>query len=165
MGLHDDTKGLLSKKLCSEIVRAALRANKKVLVDPPVSNDYAKYAGASILTPNRVEASSAVGFDINSIDDAGRAAEILAKRFKLEAVVITLDKEGMYLKAAKIREHIPTIPRSVYDVAGAGDMVLSMLAVSLAGGCDYKTAVQLANIAGGIEVEKFGVASVMCEID
>ena len=81
----------------------------------------------------------------------------------LEAAVITLDKEGAFLKAKGISEIVPTRPRNVYDVTGAGDMVLATLAVTLAAGCDYKTAVEISNIAGGIEVEKFGVATVTIE--
>ncbi|TFG45805.1 MAG: D-glycero-beta-D-manno-heptose 1-phosphate adenylyltransferase, partial [Candidatus Brocadiia bacterium] len=79
------------------------------------------------------------------------------------AVVITLDKEGAYLKTDDISEHIATSPRNVYDVTGAGDMVLATLAITLASGCDHVTAVQLANITGGIEVGKFGVATVSIE--
>jgi D-beta-D-heptose 7-phosphate kinase/D-beta-D-heptose 1-phosphate adenosyltransferase len=74
--------------------------------------------------------------------------------------VITLDKEGAYLKSPEFAEHIPTRPRKVYDVTGAGDTVLATLALTLAAGCDYRTAVQLSNVAGGIEVEKFGGATV-----
>jgi D-beta-D-heptose 7-phosphate kinase/D-beta-D-heptose 1-phosphate adenosyltransferase len=78
-------------------------------------------------------------------------------------VVITLDKEGAYLKTEDTSQIIRTRPRSVYDVTGAGDMVLATLAAALAAGCDYQTAVQLSNIAGGIEVEKFGTATVSVE--
>jgi len=101
-----------------------------------------------------------VGFEIKTAETAARAARQLAKKLKLKAVVITLDKEGAYLRTEKESEIIPTRPRSVYDVTGAGDMVLATLAITLAAGCDYKTAVQLSNITGGIEVEKFGVATV-----
>ena len=84
----------------------------------------------------------------------------MSKRLNLDAVVITLDKEGAWLKTDSLNQLVPTVPRTVYDVTGAGDVVLATLAVTLAAGCDYVTAVQLANIAGGIEVEKFGVATV-----
>jgi len=104
-----------------------------------------------------------VGFDIKSNEDAARAAEVLVEKFMLEAVVITLDKEGAFLKTEEKSEIIPTRPRSVYDVTGAGDTVLATLAITLAAGCDYETAVQLANITGGIEVEKFGAATVTIE--
>ncbi|MCK5472967.1 MAG: D-glycero-beta-D-manno-heptose 1-phosphate adenylyltransferase, partial [Planctomycetes bacterium] len=139
------------------------KENKKVLVDPSPTSDYSKYKNATLITPNRREAAIAVGFEIENEQEAEKAAEKLLKQLKLEAAIITLDKEGAFLKTAKISEIIPTVPRSVYDVTGAGDMVLATLAITLAAGCDYKTAVQISNIAGGIEVEKFGTATVTIE--
>ena len=158
--LQDYNKGLLSSSICKQMIELAAQANKKVLVDPALAADYSKYTGATLITPNRHEASMAVGFEIKTSGDAARAAQALAEKFKLEAVVITLDKEGAYLRAQGIDEIVPTRPRSVYDVTGAGDMVLATLAITLAANCDYKTAVQLSNIAGGLEVEKFGTATV-----
>jgi D-beta-D-heptose 7-phosphate kinase/D-beta-D-heptose 1-phosphate adenosyltransferase len=105
----------------------------------------------------------AVGFEIETPHAAAAAAEQLAKKLNLDAVVITLDRDGAYLKTADSSEIVPTRPRKVYDVTGAGDMVLATLAITLAADCDYLTAVQLANITGGIEVEKFGVATVTIE--
>jgi len=161
--LQDYDKGLLDSSLCKQMIQLAKQANKKVLVDPSLAGDYSKYAGATLITPNRSETSAAVGFDIKTAEDGARAAEELAEKLKLEAVVITLDKEGAYLRTEKESEIIPTRPRSVYDVTGAGDMILATLAIALAADCDYKTAVQLSNIAGGIEVEKFGAATVTIE--
>jgi len=161
--LQDYNKGLLTDSLCGQMIQSASRAGRKVLVDPSLRSDYSKYAGATVITPNRTESSAAVGFEVTDTDTAGAAAEELLQKLKLEAVVITLDKEGAYLKTRDDARIIPTRPRSVYDVTGAGDMVLAMLAAVLATGCDYEIAVQLANIAGGIEVEKFGTATVSVE--
>lgn len=161
--LQDYNKGLLSSPLCQEMIRLATQANKKTLIDPSLGGDYSKYSGATLITPNRQETSIAVGFEVKTVDDAARAAQTIAEKFQIATVVITLDKEGAYLKSRQKNEIIPTRPRSVYDVTGAGDMVLATLAITLAADCDYKTAVQLANIASGIEVEKFGVASVTIE--
>jgi len=158
--LQDYDKGLLRLDICRKMIELAREAGKKVLIDPALAADYAKYARATLITPNRQETFANVGFEIKTIDDAARAAEQLAQKLLLEAVVITLDKEGAYLKAGKVSELIPTRPRNVYDVTGAGDTVLATIAVALAAGCDYKTAVQLSNITSGIEVEKFGVATV-----
>ncbi|HUS73377.1 MAG TPA: bifunctional heptose 7-phosphate kinase/heptose 1-phosphate adenyltransferase [Sedimentisphaerales bacterium] len=158
--LQDYNKGLLCPSLCKQMVQLAARANKKVLVDPCLTSDYSKYIGATIITPNRREASEVVGFDIESAEMAAGAATELAKKLKLEAVVITLDKEGAYLRTNQTSEIVPARPRSVYDVTGAGDMVLATLAITLAADCDYQTAVQLSNITAGIEVEKFGAATV-----
>ncbi|KPK36545.1 MAG: hypothetical protein AMJ65_16060 [Phycisphaerae bacterium SG8_4] len=161
--LQDHDKGLLSDSLCRRMIELAVKANKKVLVDPSPTGDYSKYLGATVITPNRRETSAAVGFEITDAETAARAADELLHRLKLEAVVITLDREGAYLKTQETGRMIPTRARSVYDVTGAGDMVLATLATSLAAGCDWETAVQLSNIAGGIEVEKFGAATVTAE--
>jgi len=161
--LQDYDKGLLTPVLCKEMIRLASHENKKVLVDPSLASDYSKYAGATVITPNRKEASAVVGFEVNTVDDASRAAEYLAEKLHLDAVVITLDKEGAYLKTKDTSGLVPTRPRSVYDVTGAGDMVLATLAMTIAAGYDYQTAVQLSNLAGGIEVEKFGTATVTIE--
>jgi len=161
--LQDYDKGLLGSSLCRQMIQLATQANKKVLVDPSLRDDYSKYTGATLITPNRQEASMAVGFEIKTTETAARAAQTLTEKFQIEAVVITLDKEGAYLRTQEISEIIPTRPRSVYDVTGAGDMVLATLAITLAADCDYKTAVQLSNITSGIEVEKFGAATVTIE--
>ncbi len=161
--LQDYDKGLLSPALCQEMIQLAGQADKKVLVDPSLTSDYSKYLGATVITPNRKETSAAVGFEITNAETAAKAAEELARKLKLQAVVITLDKEGAYLRTEDTSQIIPTRGRSVYDVTGAGDMVLATLAITLAAGCDYETAVQLSNITGGIEVEKFGTATVTIE--
>ncbi len=161
--LQDYNKGLLSASVCGEMIRLAKQAGKKVLIDPSPRADYSKYTSATLITPNRTEASIAVGFEIKTAENYPDAAGELKKRLRLDAVVITLDKEGAYLKTDSISELVPTRPRNVYDVTGAGDMVLATLAAALAAGVDYKSAVQLANIAGGIEVEKFGTATVSRE--
>jgi D-beta-D-heptose 7-phosphate kinase/D-beta-D-heptose 1-phosphate adenosyltransferase len=161
--LQDHDKGLLSDSLCRRMIELAAGANKRVLVDPSPAGDYSKYLGATAITPNRNETSAAVGFEITDAEAAARAADELLRKLRLEAVVITLDKEGAYLKTQDSGRIIPTRARSVYDVTGAGDMVLAMLATGLAAGCDWETAAQLSNIAGGIEVEKFGAATVTAE--
>jgi D-beta-D-heptose 7-phosphate kinase/D-beta-D-heptose 1-phosphate adenosyltransferase len=161
--LQDYNKGLLSDSLCRQMIRLANQANKKVLVDPCLTSDYSKYIGATAITPNRKESAAAVGFEVTDAETAAKAADYLLQKLQLEAVVITLDKEGAYLKTGEKSLMIPTRPRSVYDVTGAGDMVLATLAAALAAGCDYEAAVQLSNIAGGIEVEKFGTATVTIE--
>jgi D-beta-D-heptose 7-phosphate kinase/D-beta-D-heptose 1-phosphate adenosyltransferase len=161
--LQDYKKGLLGGSLCRRIIRLAKEANKKVLIDPCLTSDYSKYIGATAITPNRKEASAAAGIEVTNEETAAKAADYLFQKLQPEAVVITLDKEGAYLKTQSEGLMIPTRPRSVYDVTGAGDMVLATLATALAAGCDYEIAVQLSNITGGIEVEKFGTATVTVE--
>jgi D-beta-D-heptose 7-phosphate kinase / D-beta-D-heptose 1-phosphate adenosyltransferase len=161
--LQDYNKGFFEENFCRSLIRLAESAGKKVLIDPAPGADFAKYSNASAITPNRMEASIAADIEIKTISDAAKAAKILADKFHIETVVITLDKEGAYLKGNQLEEHIPTVARNVYDVTGAGDMVLAALAAALAAGVDYETAVQIANVAGGIEVEKFGTATVSIE--
>jgi|FrelakmetLWP11LW_1041352.scaffolds.fasta_scaffold02617_3 D-beta-D-heptose 7-phosphate kinase/D-beta-D-heptose 1-phosphate adenosyltransferase len=158
--LQDYNKGILQRDFCQELIQLAKQAGKKVLVDPPLHEDYSKFTGATLITPNRKETSVASGIVISSMDAAKQAAVKLFNQLSLDAAVITLDKEGAYLHTKNLSEQIPTQPRTVYDVTGAGDMMLAAIAVALAAGCDYKTAVQLSNIAAGLEVEKFGVATI-----
>ncbi|MDD5134969.1 MAG: PfkB family carbohydrate kinase, partial [Phycisphaerae bacterium] len=161
--LQDYNKGLFESQFCASLIKLTKSAGKRVLIDPAPKADFAKYAGASAITPNRMEASIASGIEIKTIADAAKAAQILYDRLGLEAVIITLDKEGSYLKTSDMEVHIPTVIRNVYDVSGAGDVVLASLAAALAAGVDYRVAVEICNIAGGIEVEKFGTATVSIE--
>jgi D-beta-D-heptose 7-phosphate kinase/D-beta-D-heptose 1-phosphate adenosyltransferase len=161
--LQDYDKGLLSTQLCRTMIELANQQDKTILVDPASTSDYMKYRGATLITPNRKESSAATGFEVTDSETAAKAASDLLGKLELDAVVITLDRQGAYLKTHDREKLIPTRARSVYDVTGAGDMVLATLAVSLAAGCDYETAAQLSNTAGGIEVEKFGTATVTVE--
>ncbi len=161
--IQDYDKGLLNSTVCQQMIKLAWQAEKKLLVDPSLTSDYTKYLGATAITPNRQETTATVGFEIINEETAARAADELARKLKLQAVIITLDKEGAYLKTKDTSQLIPTRVRNVYDVTGAGDMVLATLAITLAAGCDYKTAVQLSNITGGIEVEKFGTETITIE--
>lgn len=158
--LQDYDKGLFNNSLCEQMIKLAKKANTKVLIDPSSASDYTKYTGAALLTPNRKEASIRVDFEIQNIDDAKRAARQLKDKLKLDAVVITLDKDGAYLQTNKIARTIPTVARNVYDVSGAGDMVLATLGIALAADCDYESAITIANLAAGLEIEKFGAATV-----
>jgi D-beta-D-heptose 7-phosphate kinase/D-beta-D-heptose 1-phosphate adenosyltransferase len=136
----------------------------RVLADPIRSADYSKYRGCWAVTPNRLEAGLAVGSVIESAADAIAAARRLRDSLDLEAAIITLDRDGMALAQRNgIEQVFPTRQRQVYDITGAGDMVLSMLGIGLAAGLDFSASIRLANIAGGLEVEKIGVAPVTRE--
>ena len=111
------------------------------------------------MTPNRLEAQLATGLTIAEPEDALRVGRKLVETLEMEAVLVTLDRDGMALVRADGRaELLPTRPRQVYDITGAGDMVLSVVGLCLACGADYDEAAALGNVAGGLEVEKFGVA-------
>jgi len=161
--LQDYNKGLLDGSMCEQMIQTASSANKKVLVDPSFIKDYTKYRGATLITPNRQEAALATGVEIVDELTADKAALRLIEKHGFEAVIITLDKDGAYLKTKQVSELIGTRARSVYDVTGAGDMVLATVSATLAAGYDYRTAVGLANITGGIEVAKFGNQTVSIE--
>jgi D-beta-D-heptose 7-phosphate kinase/D-beta-D-heptose 1-phosphate adenosyltransferase len=168
--ISDYDKGVCTPEVIAAVVSAAQSAGVRTLADPirPLATihhssltPYEKYRGCSALTPNRLEAGLATGRVLNSVDEALQAAEHLQKELDLEAGIVTLDKDGMVLAHRDgTKKHFPTRPRQVYDITGAGDMVLSVLGMTLAAGADYEPAVRLANIAGGLEVEKIGVATV-----
>jgi D-beta-D-heptose 7-phosphate kinase/D-beta-D-heptose 1-phosphate adenosyltransferase len=151
---------MLAPLLCKQMIGLAREAGKQVLVDPTIDRDYTNYCGATVLTPNRHEAALATGRPIQTASEAAAAAHHLRQDLGVDAVVVTLDKEGAYLVTEDVNELVPARPRNVYDVTGAGDAVLATLAVSLAADSDYLTAVHLANVAGGIVVERFGTATV-----
>ncbi|MCP4592084.1 MAG: bifunctional heptose 7-phosphate kinase/heptose 1-phosphate adenyltransferase [bacterium] len=162
--LEDYDKGVVSRPLVESIVRAAARHSVPVLVDPGRQEDYGRYTGATLLTPNRSELSTATGRTCDTVESAADAAEYLRRSLSLAAVVVTLDRDGAVLaEEGRDWTHIPTRPRSVYDNTGAGDAVLAMLAAAVASGAALADAVRLANVAGGLEVEKFGCIPVRRE--
>lgn len=159
--VSDCGKGVICKPVMEALVGVAAEREIMVLVDPSRDHDYAMYRGATLLTPNRAEAGLAAGFPVETPDDFAAAARSLIAGGDLDSVVITLDKDGIFCMhkdgAGKL---IPTRPRAVFDVTGAGDMVLSMLGLALASELDLEAAAELANLAAGIEVEKLGAAPV-----
>src|SRR5262245_51765994 len=145
----------------SAALQGAPACGVRVVADPIRGGDYRKYHGCSAITPNRLEAGLATGRTLTTMPEAFTAAKELRERLDLEAAIVTLDRDGMALVHADGRErHFPTRPRQVYDITGAGDMVMAVLGMALAAGADYDQAIRLANIAGGLEVEKIGVATV-----
>jgi D-beta-D-heptose 7-phosphate kinase / D-beta-D-heptose 1-phosphate adenosyltransferase len=155
--IEDYNKGLLTHDLCQKAIAAAERAGVPVLIDPAAISDYRKYAGATAIKLNRTEMEKASRLPMENEADYARACEWMLQELDLEAVVVTLDKSGAYLATrAGQRSWLQTRPRAVYDVTGAGDMVVAMLAVARAAGASWADAVALANIAGGLEVERFG---------
>ncbi len=114
----------------------------RVIADPIRGCDYRKYHGCSAITPNRLEAGLATGRVLNDWQEIHGAATHLQEELDLEAAIITLDKDGMFLSHRDGRlKHLPTRPRQVYDITGAGDMVMSVLGMALAGGADYEAAI------------------------
>jgi D-beta-D-heptose 7-phosphate kinase/D-beta-D-heptose 1-phosphate adenosyltransferase len=159
--ISDYDKGVCTPTLLRQTIELAQEFGLRVLADPIRGSDYRKYHGCSSMTPNRLEAGLATGRELRTADQVFEAANQLREQLDLEASIITLDKDGMALVHRDSRRQIfPTRQRQVYDITGAGDMVLSVLAMALAAGADYDLAIPLANVAGGLEVEKIGVATV-----
>jgi D-beta-D-heptose 7-phosphate kinase/D-beta-D-heptose 1-phosphate adenosyltransferase len=159
--ISDYDKGVCTPGLLASVIATAKTHGLRTLADPLRGRDYRKYHGCSAITPNRLEAGLATGRKLDSTAEALAAATQLREQLALEAAVVTLDKEGMAFAHRDGRQALfPTRQRQVYDITGAGDMVLSVLGVALAAGADYSPAIRLANVAGGLEVEKIGVATV-----
>jgi D-beta-D-heptose 7-phosphate kinase/D-beta-D-heptose 1-phosphate adenosyltransferase len=157
--VSDYAKGVCSPRLMRSVIHAARCAGVRVIVDPQRGGDWSMYRGATMLKPNRVETELAIGRKIKSTVDATDAGLELCRKFDLQLAVVTLDRDGMCLVSADGRgEVFPISPRPVYDITGAGDMVIAMLGTALASGIDAAHAVRLANVAAGLEVERLGVA-------
>jgi D-beta-D-heptose 7-phosphate kinase/D-beta-D-heptose 1-phosphate adenosyltransferase len=159
--ISDYDKGVCTPDIMTATISGARALGLRTLADPIRKSDYRKYHGCSAITPNRLEAGLATGRSLQTTADVMAAATQLQEQLDLEAAIITLDKDGMALKHKDGRQQIfPTRPRQVYDITGAGDMVMSVLGMALAAGAEYEPAIALANVAGGLEVEKIGVATV-----
>jgi D-beta-D-heptose 7-phosphate kinase / D-beta-D-heptose 1-phosphate adenosyltransferase len=157
--ISDYDKGVCTPTLLKALIKAGRDAGVIVLADPVRSSDYSRYHGVHCMTPNRLEAQLATGMSISRPEDAFQVGRRLVESLGMDSVLVTLDRDGMALVRADGRsELLPTRPRQVYDITGAGDMVLAVVGLCLATGADYDEAAALGNVAGGLEVEKFGVA-------
>jgi D-beta-D-heptose 7-phosphate kinase/D-beta-D-heptose 1-phosphate adenosyltransferase len=125
--VSDINKGVLTPRLLKELIRGANRRRIPIIIDPRLSTDYSLYDGATAITPNRYETEMATGIKLTDRDAWRTAAESLIRRHHLQACLITLDRDGMYLAERGGRaSFISTTPREVYDVTGAGDVVLAV---------------------------------------
>jgi len=143
------------------MIHAARAQRKAVLVDPKGS-DYSRYAGATVITPNRTELQQVVGAWRNA-DELRDKAHKLREALELEALLVTLGEDGMTLFDTQGDAHVQAQAREVFDVTGAGDTVIATLAAFIAAGLTPREAMPLANKAGGIVVGKFGTATVSYE--
>lgn len=159
--IEDYNKGVCCEKVCRAVIEMCRKAGKPVLIDPAAIEDYSKYRGATAITPNRSEAELATGLDTpidaDELHNAGLSHKLL-KELDLDAVVVTLDRHGAMLEErGGPPQLLPTVARAVYDVSGAGDIVLAALAGAVANNFNWPDAVRFANAAAGLEVEVFGV--------
>jgi len=157
--LSDYAKGSLVN--VADMISVGKKLGKRLLVDPK-GDDFARYKGASILTPNRSELIRITG-NWKSEEELTTKAQNLRRSLDLEALLLTRSEEGMTLYQENEVVNFPAVAREVYDVSGAGDTVIATLAVMLGNGVALAEAVRIANLAGGIVVGKLGTAIVTRE--
>ncbi len=161
--ISDYGKGLCTAELCQFIFKTANQKNIPVIVDPK-GNNWGKYNGASIITPNLKELGEVVGKNLKN-DDQEIAINGLGilNNYRIDNLLVTRSEKGMTLVNKKQISHLSTEAKEVYDVSGAGDTVVATLAMGLAGGMPLKDAIELSNKAAGIVVSKFGTEPIEYE--
>jgi D-beta-D-heptose 7-phosphate kinase / D-beta-D-heptose 1-phosphate adenosyltransferase len=159
MILSDYAKGVLTPEVCQAIIQAARRLDIPVLVDPK-SADFSRYRGATTICPNLGELSMAAHLDTIDLKALLDVAEAMVPAFDLEFLTATLGEKGIALVRPGNRFMAPAVARQVFDVSGAGDTVIAVLALCLASGLKPEVGVQLANVAAGIVVGKVGTVPV-----
>ena len=159
--LSDYGKGVLTTELTKNIILYANKKNQKVLVDPK-GDDYSKYYGAYLLTPNKKEAMEASRVDIRDDRTLIEALKKLKEIANLSVSLITLSEDGIAIFEDRLIMR-PTVAREVYDVTGAGDTVLASLGYALANRKDIVSALEFANLAAGVVVGKLGSATATIE--
>jgi D-glycero-beta-D-manno-heptose-7-phosphate kinase len=157
--ISDYAKGVLSPPLLRQILPLARATGKIVCVDPKLK-DLSAYRPATVITPNTTETERASGITISGTRDLVRAGKKILRQTRVRYLLVTRGEAGMALFEGDSRiTHIPTVAREVYDVTGAGDTVISTLALGLVTGLSILDAAVLSNIAAGIVVGKLGTAS------
>jgi len=155
--LSDYGKGVLTDKITKGIIQLANQNDIKVLVDPK-GNDYSKYKGAYLLTPNEKEASEATKINIKNNSSLLEAISQIKTEFNLSISLITMSEKGIAIYDDALRVK-PTITKEVFDVTGAGDTVLSSLGFAIACNSNIDEAVEFSNLAAGVVVSKIGSAT------
>lgn len=162
--LSDYSKGVLTNSLTCKAIQLAKKYQKPILVDPK-GDDYSKYWGATLIAPNKKEASIASKINIINDESLSRAGFFLKNSLNLDYAIITLSEDGVAIFGDEF-EKMPTVAREVYDVTGAGDTVLASLGYALACGLNIKDAASFANAAAAVVVGKLGSATAtLDEID
>ena len=158
--LSDYAKGCLPPLVIARAVQAAKKAGKVVIADPKLA-DFSAYADVDVLTPNLAELQLAVHAQLDDLESIAKAASDVSASYRIGAVMTTLNARGVILANAEgVITHEEAVARDVFDVSGAGDTVVAMLAAATAGGLALADAVSLANLAAGIAVGKTGTAIV-----
>lgn len=160
--ISDYDKGVINIESASFIIQEAAKQKVPVIIDPKKKN-WQMYKGANLVTPNLKEFNEIchrLQLDDSDLYTAGAAVR---EKYNLENLLITLSEKGMMLITAEGHHHIETVKKEVFDVSGAGDTVIATLAACIGNGYDVKKSVEIANIAAGIVVGKFGTAPVSFE--
>ena len=160
VAISDYGKGILTPEICREVIMLAKEHKKPVVVDPKGS-DYSKYSQATVVTPNLKELSEAVHSSVKESEDIFAAAHSLIERHQFENILVTRSENGMMLVKAQsaVPVDFPTVAREVFDVSGAGDTVVAVIAASLAAGASLEFGAKLATLAAGVVVGKVGTAT------
>jgi D-beta-D-heptose 7-phosphate kinase/D-beta-D-heptose 1-phosphate adenosyltransferase len=160
--LSDYAKGVLTEVVCRFIIAEAGKLGVPVLVDPK-QRDFSRYHGATTVCPNLKELAAATGEPFSDIDRVLAAGHAMLASLDMEFMVVTLGDKGIAVLRKNSRLHAPAVVRQVYDVSGAGDTVMAVLALALACQVEIETAAQLANLAAGIVVNKVGTVPIQRE--
>lgn len=162
--LSDYAKGCLTQEFIAEVISYGKSSGKKVLVDPK-GRDYHRYQGASLITPNKSEALEALGLDSLSEEPGDQLAHQLIESFGFESVLVTLGEKGMVGLPSKGSQcfQLSARTREVFDVSGAGDTVVGIMALAMGSGLELEEAMNYANVAAGLVVEKWGTQPVFAD--
>lgn len=159
--ISDYGKGVCNDMICQQVISASTQQGKKVIIDPKGTN-WEKYRSATIITPNLKELSAVSRVEVKNENEAiHHVAGNILKKYNLTSLLVTRSEKGMSYIAPEAYQDIPTEAREVYDVSGAGDTVVAMLAAALAAGFSVTTAIYLANKAAGIVVGKMGTSPIL----
>jgi len=161
--IEDYNKGLITKDIINFVVSSSQKLNKVITVDPKFDHFF-EFHNVTVFKPNRRETEEALGIRMKTKDQIIQAAQILFKKLNCKCLMITLGEEGMAVFNSAQEAHIiPTRARTVHDVSGAGDTVISMITLSLSSGANFEEAATLANFAAGIVCGEVGIVPITPE--
>ena len=167
MIISDYGKGVCTPELLNAVINAARSHRVPVIVDPARISDYGRYRGATLVTPNRSEAELATGIPIESPNDALTAGRRLVEQSAIGAAFVTIDRDGIGVVERNgdgLGQHVePAAAQDVYDITGAGDMVVAITALCQAADWPLEETARLANLAAGLEIEQLGIAPITWE--
>ncbi|MEP9387753.1 D-glycero-beta-D-manno-heptose 1-phosphate adenylyltransferase [Mesorhizobium sp. KR9-304] len=160
--ISDYNKGACGEALLSELIRSARAKGIPILTDPK-GRSYRKYAGSTVITPNRKEAGEVLGVHLADTGDLAKAALEFRRSLAVEACVITLGADGMFLSDKDDDREIPAFSQDVADVTGAGDCAIAAMALALACGLPHTSSCVFANAVASISVTRIGSVAVKLE--